>query len=158
MANRLAYTRPEAAIDLYYIDVQHFGKNFEKFWGEVSSRINLINTSPVLVRENSHGYPVVRYEAPDTLKCREASYDLVVLSHGIVPDVDSISLAQLFDIGLAANGFFEEGTTPGISPSGVTSAGVFPAGACLYPMRIEECVEDASRVSQLVLRHLGKGM
>ena len=99
-------------------------------------------------QENSHGYPVIRYEAPDTLKCKEVSYDLVVLSHGIVPNEESSRMAQLFDLGIAANGFFDEGTP----------VGVYPAGACLYPMRSEECVEDASRVSQQVLCHLGKGM
>lgn len=155
MANRLAYAMPDISIDFYYIDIQHFGKNFEKFWTEVSSRINLINTSPVLSREDRHGHPVLRYEAPDILKCREKSYDLVILSHGISPSKESRRLAQMFDVGLAPTGFFEGWPDP---QGGEKSFGVFPTGSCMYPMRIEECVEDAARVSQQVLSFLGIGM
>jgi heterodisulfide reductase subunit A-like polyferredoxin len=78
----------------------------------------------------------------------------VVLSNGICPQTDADQVADMFNLDLAASGFI---ASPGSASStpGLSTAGVFVAGTCRQPMRIDDCVADASAVSNQVLKHLG---
>jgi heterodisulfide reductase subunit A len=145
MAGRLKQEHPELAIDFYYMDIQRFGKNFEEFWKQIRGKINLIASNPISIKTDDKGLPVVRYESLPDLACREQSYDLVVLSNGITPALDSESLADLFNLDLDAAGFLN---TTGTSR-------VFTAGTCKRPMRIDDCIEDAAAVSRRVMKTLG---
>jgi heterodisulfide reductase subunit A len=147
MAGRLKTEFPDLAIDFYYMDIQRFGKSFEEFWREVQGKINPILSNPISVATDGQGRPVVRYEALPEMACREKSYDVVVLANGIGPGKESEQLADLFDLDLSPAGF--------LNPAANPHAGVFAAGTCRRPMRIDDCVEDAAAVSRQVLQHLG---
>jgi heterodisulfide reductase subunit A len=152
MAGRLRQELPELAIDFYHMDIQHFGKSFEQFWGQLRPKINLIASNPISIRTDDQGKPLVRYESLPDLSCREQSYDVVILSNGVAPAEEGSALADLFGLGLDSGGF--------LAPAGEGSEvpalpGVFTAGACKRPMRIDDCVEDAAAVSQQVLQYLG---
>lgn len=150
MANRLKREFPELRIDFHYMDIQYFGKNFEEFCGEVSGKVNFIQSNPITVRKDDQGRPVLRYESLPDLTCKETAYDVVVLSNGIRPTPDSGELADIFNLDLNPQRFLRPLDSPGSARTGV-----FPAGTCQGPMRIDECVEDASTVSNRVLHYLG---
>jgi heterodisulfide reductase subunit A len=153
MANRIKKENPDVSIDFFYMDIQHFGKNFDQFWGEVKGRINLIQSNPILIKLDEQGRPIVRFESIPDLRCQEKPYDLVVLSNGLCPSQDREHLAEMFSLDLVDNGFLSE---PGSRAGRSLGAGVFPAGTSTRPMRIDECVEDASRVTNRVLRYIGE--
>jgi heterodisulfide reductase subunit A-like polyferredoxin len=150
MANRLKVEFPKTQIDFYYMDLQYFGKNFEDFLSEVSSRINFIQSNPISVKTDDQSRPIVRYESLPDLGCKETDYDLVVLSNGICPAPENEELADIFNLDLDPSGFLHPLTT-----GTAGKAGIFSAGTSKRPMRIDECVEDASTVSNKVLHYLG---
>jgi heterodisulfide reductase subunit A-like polyferredoxin len=117
----------------------------------MQGKINLIASNPISVKIDDQGLPIVRYESLPDLACREKTYDVVVLSNGITPALESESLADLFDLNLDAAGFL--GSAGGAGSSG--GERVFTAGACTRPMRIDDCVEDAAAVSRRVMKNLG---
>ena len=169
MAGRLKAEFPELEIDFYHMDIQHFGKSFDQFWAGVRRKVNLISGSPISVKTDPEGRPIVRYEEMPGLACREKGYDLVVLSNGIAPQSDADRVAEMFRLDLDEGGFLGavgEGSSRPVdrlagqsasadSAAGVFTAGVFTAGSCRQPMRIDDCVADASAVSSRVLQHLG---
>jgi heterodisulfide reductase subunit A len=161
MAGRLKAEFPELEIDFYYMDIQHFGKRFDEFWGDVRRKVNLIPGSPISVKEDPEGRPIVRYEEIPGLACREKSYDLVVLSNGICPQSDTERVADMFNFSLTEGGFVGSphngSSVAGTVGYGFVAArsGVFATGSCRQPMRIDDCVADASAVSSRVLKHLG---
>ncbi len=143
LAGRLKHELPGAAIDVYVMDIQNFGKHFAALWTGVRPELNFIHTLPVAVRADTEGRPVVRFDPPGGGACREKSYDLLVLSHGICPAEDAAETAELFALDIDDRGFYGPG-----------AEGIFSAGSCRGPMSIEECVEDAAAVSTQVRNYL----
>jgi heterodisulfide reductase subunit A-like polyferredoxin len=147
MANRIKEEFPEIEVDFYYMDIQHFGKSFPRFWETVSRKVNFIRSNPISIKVDAHGKPIVRFESPDEPGCREATYDLVSLSHGMSPAEGSVELADMIGVDTNPDGFYREAAA---------GSGIFVAGACKRPMRIEDSVEDATGISEKILQHLGK--
>jgi heterodisulfide reductase subunit A-like polyferredoxin len=154
MAGRMKSEFPQLEIDFYHMDIQQFGKSFDRFWGDVRRKINLIPGSPISVKQDAEGRPIVRYEELPGMNSREKSYDLVVLSNGICPQSDADRVAELFALNLTEGGFVAAAGAGSRSP-GAFGSGVFAAGTCRQPMRIDGCVADASAVSARVLKHVG---
>jgi heterodisulfide reductase subunit A len=153
MANKLKYDVPDREIDVYYMDIQGFGKQFPEFWMKVNDTLHFIRSNPITVTVDNAGKPLVRFESPETNACVENSYDLVVLSHGLCPHDNAPELAELLGLGLDSNGFFLDYSEHAGTQTG---SGVFIAGTCRAPMRIDECVQDACSVSEKVLSYLGR--
>jgi heterodisulfide reductase subunit A len=146
MAARIKHEAPDAEVDIFYMDVQRFGKDFDEFYARVHGKVTLIRSNPIAVKNDEDGRPIVRYESMDRGVCAEKTYDLLVLSTGICPGEDSERLAALFDLDMADGRFLraEQGS------------GIFVAGTAARPMGIEECVEDAFQVTQRAERYLGR--
>ena len=154
MANRIATEFPGTEIDMYYMDIQHFGRNFDEFLSGLKGKLNFIRANPICIRTDETDRPVVRFESLLDLRCRETPYDLVVLANGMCHSEGSEELAEVFGLDLDAAGFLRTAVR---SSSTGPECGIFVAGSCRRPMRIQESVEDASMISHLVLRHLGVG-
>ncbi|HUV07927.1 MAG TPA: 4Fe-4S binding protein [Spirochaetia bacterium] len=148
MANRLKAERPDMEIDFYYMDIQHFGKSFSSFWNTVKDQLNFVRSIPINVEQNGTEKPVIWYEPIPERGIRKNEYDMVILSHGLKPAENAEKMAEMLNLDLDSNGFFSSAhdrlTTP-----------VFTTGTCRGPMRIDECVEDASSTSEEVLKFLG---
>lgn len=152
MANRLSYDIPDADIDFYYMDIQKFGKNFDRFYAGIKEKVHFIRSNPLCIKTDKAGIPVIRYESPETRTCKEKAYQLVVLSHGLCPRGNTPQLADLLGLDLNENGFLADykgrrGRYPG--------KGIFFAGTCKGPMRIDECVQDAEGTSKDIINYLG---
>jgi heterodisulfide reductase subunit A len=157
MASRIKHEKPDAEIDFYYMDIQRFGKNFDNFWATVSDKINFIRSNPISIKINAQGKPIIRFESIPDNTCEEAGYDLVVLSHGLCPSGDTDELTEMFELDLDSNGFFKAPSYQQNFPLKRTHGedrGIFIAGTCKGPMNIEECVDDASAVSEQIIEFL----
>lgn len=146
MANRIHEKLPDTAIDFFYMDIQYFGRNFENFWSEVQKKLNFIQSNPISIMTDDQQRPIVRYESLANQTNEEETYDLVVLSNGICPSEKNAELSDIIKLNIDANGFMEKVQDPGI----------FVAGTCTKPLTIEGCLEDAFKVSNQVLHHLGE--
>lgn len=149
MANRITTEAPDTRIDVYYMDIQHFGRDFEGFLGGLKDKVSFIRANPLCIQADPAGNPRIRFESLADLRCHERSYDLVVLANAMCPPQGSEDLAEIFGLDLDAQGYLRS-TEP--------DHGIFVAGACRGPMPIEESVGDASMISHKVLRHLGVGI
>jgi len=148
MAGRLKDELPEADIDFYYMDIQHFGKGFPSFFEGVKEKLNLVRSLPISIEHDEGNRPILRFESIPEPGCADTPYDLVVLSQGLQPAANAIRIADQWGLDLDSNGFFR--TTEADMPPGV-----FASGTCTGPMRIDECVENAASVSEGVLKYLG---
>jgi heterodisulfide reductase subunit A2 len=152
MANRIATEFPDAHIDVYYMDIQHFGKNFEGFMNDLRGKVSFCRANPICIKTDQEGSPLLRYESLIDLRCRDNPYDLVVLANGMSPPEGGDELAEMFGLDMDSQGYLR---SPGRASSTGPDRGIFVAGSCRRPMLIEESVDDASAVSHMVLRHLG---
>ncbi|MBN1699285.1 MAG: CoB--CoM heterodisulfide reductase iron-sulfur subunit A family protein [Spirochaetales bacterium] len=151
MANKLTYDRPGTAVDFYYMDIQGFGKQFPDFMANVNDSVSFIRSSPVSVATEEGGKPIVRFESPETHACIETAYDLLVLSHGLCPRDNAPNVAELFGLDQDVNGFFNDFPADGAAS---LRSGIFTAGTCRGPMRIDECITDATAVSRKIFAFL----
>jgi heterodisulfide reductase subunit A len=139
----LAHDRlPGAEITVFYMDVRAFGKGFEEFYDRVRNEGVLYrrgNPSEVIRR----GKRVV-VRAEDTLLGEpvEVEADLVVLAVGMLPHQGTSDLAQILQLKLGEDGFFQEAHAKlGLVESSVE--GVFLAGCCQGPKDIPDTIAQA---------------
>ncbi|MBN1410353.1 MAG: CoB--CoM heterodisulfide reductase iron-sulfur subunit A family protein [Spirochaetales bacterium] len=145
MANRILHETPGTQIDFFYMDIQLASDYFRNFYGEIRNKFNFIRSMPVCIKDDENGKPLVRYDDPVTNHSVENLYDLVVLSQGTCPQEDATEMADLTGVNMDEYGFFLS----------VPQNGIFASGACKGPMAIEECIKDASAVSEEILSYLG---
>ena len=143
MARWIRSRRPETEIAFFYIDVQTFGKDFESFYRSARDEIQLIRTLPAdLYPAAEDGLKAVYFD-PETGKPREAVFDLVVLSIGLLPAADNPLLSTLLNAPLTEDGFMAG-----------PADGVFPAGTATGPMSIPDAIQSAEKTVRDVVRYL----
>ena len=152
MANRLKKEFPALQVDIYYMDIQKFGKQFAQFREKVARSCRFIRSIPVCIDTDASGKPVLKWDDMNSEGRKAETYDLVVLSQGLAPAEKNGELAQILGLDLDRDGFFRN-DVPGDRLN--SHPGIFVAGACRKPMRIDECVEEAAAVSSQILSYLG---
>ena len=148
MADRLCEEYPEIKVDLFYMDLQYFGKSYESFMEETRKRIRLIRSNPISVTTDAVGRPIVRFDSMVSDTIEENTYDFVVLSHGMTPANSSTVLARQFGLNLSPEGFFHVDTAG--DPERLATSTVHVCGAAEGPMGIAESVGSALQVAGTV--------
>jgi heterodisulfide reductase subunit A len=130
---------PGARVTVFYIDIRAFGKGFEEFYDRVrEEHVSYRRGNPSEIYRRGDRL-VVRAE--DTLLRQpvEVEADLVVLAVGLVPRRDAGDIAQILDLSLSEDGFFQE-SHPKMHPTDTGVEGVFLAGCCQGPKDIPDAV------------------
>lgn len=123
----------DAEVTVHHMDLQSFGRDWPVF--ERSCRqagVKLVRGKPSEIRRlDDEGLSVV-YEDVQRGVRSTADYDLLVLSVGMNPSADLVSLGRLFGINLDGDGFLWVRSS---DASGVQTnvPGVFTAGTCTGP-------------------------
>jgi heterodisulfide reductase subunit A len=133
----------DAHCTVFHNDIRAYGKEFERFYQRASQLpgVRFIRSFASIMGENPlTGDVTLRYATPDD-GVKEESFDMVVLSVGLIPPHDSKGLAETFDIELNAHGFCK--TSPG-NPMETSRPGIFVSGAFREPIDIPESVITAS--------------
>ena len=112
--------------------------------------MSLIRAIPGEIRPTADDDLEVIYFDPQAHASREASFDAVVLSVGLLPSPDNPHLADMLGMTTAKNGFLPStaGDAEGLP------AGIFTAGAATGPMSIAESVGSAEKAVQEMARYL----
>lgn len=139
----------EAEVTVFYMDIQNFGKGFDKFYKECKDLMRFVRSRPYEITEGSDGEVLVKYTNPGDNHVMTEVFDLVVLSVGIRPGRDWGDLSDKLGVTLDENGFFG---IKGVSAFGdLQRKGIYAAGACQGPKDIAGSIAQAKAVSAAVL-------
>ncbi len=154
LANLLRDELPEAQIDIYYMDLQNFGKGFTDYRRQTveDNKINFILGRPAKVYNHPRQGLLMKHECPSTGELKEENYDMVFLSTGSQPGKSTPSLAEKFNVLVNEDNFFE---TELLSPGSTQAPGVFVAGTCSGPRDIADSMQQAKAVAREVEMYLG---
>ncbi len=147
MAFRLLHRQPDLYITFFYMDIQNFGKNFEKYYREAREKIRLVRGLPGdFYGLESGAVRLSLYDAEKGATMVE-DFDLVVLSVGIGPNSEEIlNVSGSLEIGKNEMGFLtQEGS----------GQGVVIAGSAQGPMDVSESISSAMAAALQLAQHLG---
>jgi len=148
-ARKLKHASPDAAITIFYMDLQNFGRNFTNFYRKDMANVRFVRARPSDVLAGKDGSAVIKYEDRDKGSVVDEEYDLVVLSIGMRPADESRSLADRLNIALDEYGFYGVKTAGGLSDS--QKKNIFMIGACEAPKDIAACLGQAEAVCAEIL-------
>jgi heterodisulfide reductase subunit A len=144
----IRYQYPEVKATFLYMDIQPAGASFQEFLNSCreDKGIRLIRSLPSKVYDSPFSKNLrVRFIDPQKEEVVEESFDLIILSVGMVLNKEAKSLAQLFGLSLTEDGFF---TSP------LLHTGIFIAGACSGPKDIDRSILHAKSAALLVHQYL----
>ena len=132
---------PLADITIYYMDIRTFGKGYEQFYQNAKAMgVEFVRGKVALIREDAEHNPVVKVELTETGEIAERTFDLVVLSQGIVPAFDP---TQIFGLPLGSDRFVSI-PAPDAAPCVTERPGIFVTGTAMGPMDIVDSIISAS--------------
>ncbi len=144
----IRFQSPEVKATFLYMDIQPAGASFQEFLTSCreDKGIRLIRSLPSKVYHSPLSDALrVRFVDPQKGEVVEESFDLIVLSVGMVLKKEAKSLTQLFGLSLTEDGFIA-------SPPSYT--GIFLTGACTGPKDIDRSILHAKSASLLVQQYL----
>jgi heterodisulfide reductase subunit A len=140
---------PYAKILIFYIDLRAFGKGYEEFYKRAQMEgVRYIRGNVAEVVEDAKSNNLILH-AEDTLLGAfvEAEVDLVVLSIGLIPSIETSSLCRILNLSRSPDGFLKE-AHPKLRPMDTLVDGIFLAGVAQGPKDIPDCVAQASGAAQ----------
>jgi heterodisulfide reductase subunit A-like polyferredoxin len=139
---------------IFYNDIRAFGKGFEFYYENAAAThgVRFVRGIVSTVKEETQtGNLLLTFVDPEGRMTTE-SFDLVVLSVGLVPSPSTKRLAERCGIALNRFGFAASGE---LTPHRTDRPGVFVAGAFEAPMDIPESVMGASAAAAISGELLG---
>ena len=129
---------------IFYNDLKAYGKGMWDFYEKArQAGVRYVRARPYDVLEDPDTKNLtVRYEDLETGKLHKESFDLLVLSTGLVPNDRNEKLAKALDIELDKFGFFNEKDPLG-APLETRVEGIYVCGGATGPIDISESVVQA---------------
>ncbi len=136
---------PETDITVFYMDIRAFGKGFEDLYRRSKAQgVRYIRGLPGEVEEDSQtGNLTVYVENTTTGLLEEHELDLLVLSIGAIPRMETDTVRQLLTLSVTEDGFLMEGH-PKLKPVDTPTKGVYIAGCAEAPKDVKDSVTQAS--------------
>lgn len=147
---------PLADVTIFYIDIRAFGKGFEEFYQQAKDMgVMFVKGRPIAIEEKPDGTVKVRYEdMEDNGKIKEDEFDLVVLSVGLLPNLDVL---KIFKDGLKSDPYGWINQPKALeNPAETSIPGVFVAGAASGPKDIPDTIVTASAAASQAIAYLEK--
>jgi heterodisulfide reductase subunit A len=137
-------TLPLADITLYYIDIRAFGKGYQEFLEQAKAMGTYFVKGRVSqIEEQDDGNLAVHYEDIDNGgQIKQAQHDLVVLSVGLVPNLDALKLFPGGKLQVDEYSYVRE-VNGDLSPGKTSIDGVFVAGTASAAMDIPDTILHA---------------
>lgn len=156
MARLMKYQSEGTEITIFYMDIQNFGKGFNKFYNECKDNMTFIRSRPYEVKRGRDGTVCVKFSSQSlspeaNSQVCEQEFDLVVLAVGIRPNPNTTRLAEKLLIPVDEYGFF--GFKGASSLPALQREQIFVAGACESPKDIQSCMAQAEAVGAVVINN-----
>jgi heterodisulfide reductase subunit A len=153
MAEALHHRHPEVRISIFYMDIQNCGKNFAGFHERCKDHIRFVRFMPADIFQGEQDRLTVCYgDEKDGHAVRE-TFDLVVLSVGIMPGTSNAILAEMLRLDLDGQGFFA--LADSLDRTSTKQKGIFLAGTAQGPKDIADSMIQAGQAAQRVAEYLG---
>jgi heterodisulfide reductase subunit A len=149
---------PDTKIQVFYIDMRAFGKGFEDLYKRaIREGVTFIRGLPSEVVESRKTRNLL-LKGEDTLSGRAYNHEveMVVLSIGIEPRLDSDVIRRVLRLSRTSDGFFAE-AHPKLKPVDTPTAGIFIAGCVESPKDIKDSVTQASAAAARASILMAKG-
>jgi heterodisulfide reductase subunit A len=147
MGDWIRHRLPDASITVFYMDIQTFGRDFQDFHTRLRKDFRFVRAIPGDVLDGRNGCLEVIYADPESGASTEATFDLLVLSVGLLPP-STRGGTSVPTLDTDMDGFFR--SRP--------DSGVFVAGAAGEPMGIEDAIATAARATRGVQAWLRRGV
>ena len=142
---------PDTKVYIFYIDIRATGKGYEEFIERAQQEFKAEYIRGRVSRIYPDGDHLVVMGVDSLLgKQVEVDADLVVLASPILCRPDSRDVARMLNINTDSYGFFTE-AHPKLRPAETLTAGVFLAGACLFPKDIPDSVASGGAAAAKVV-------
>jgi len=140
-------------IDIYFMDIRAYGKDFDKYVDSAKSKynINFIRSRISGVEQDAAGKLLVRH-VNEKGTGDEAPYDIVVLSVGMKPQKANVELYNKSGVKTDRHGFIWSAEFG--SPS-TSKEGIFACGVAAGPKDIPETVIEASAAAAAAAKTAG---
>jgi heterodisulfide reductase subunit A-like polyferredoxin len=128
---------------IFYMDVRAHGKGFDSYYERAKSEngVRYVRCMVSKVREDFKTRNLLITYIDETGKIVEEEFDMVVLSVGIVPTQETVSMVKNLGIEVDKYGFAR---TKSFEPTKTSKPGVYVCGAYQGPKDIPETVSQAS--------------
>jgi len=148
-AQLLMGTLPLADITIYYIDIRAFSKGYEEFYQQASSMgINFIKGRVAKIEEKENNNVIVHYEDINNSGVKKQSeHDLVVLSVGLLPNMDAFSFFEKGILEADEFSYINEADED-MNPGKTNLEGIFVAGSASAAKDIPDTIlhSDAAAI------------
>jgi heterodisulfide reductase subunit A2 len=142
---------PMAEITIYYMDIRTFGKGYEQFYQNARAMgVEFVRGKVASIREDGDQNPVIKVELTEEGHIVERTFDLVVLSLGMVPHSASPGTLGL-PVGTDQ---FISIPSPNASPCATARPGIFVTGTAGGPMDIVDSIVTASSAAAAASAYL----
>jgi heterodisulfide reductase subunit A len=144
---------PDADVFEYYIDMRAFGKGYEEFYNRIANEgIFVVRGKTATIEEKGNK---LHLRTEDILNDAliEQEVDMVVLSVGLEPAVDTRQLAGMLGISQDGSGWFREANLL-TEPASTEHPGIHIAGVCEGPKDIPDTVTQAATAAARVLHSI----
>ncbi|MDI6855015.1 MAG: FAD-dependent oxidoreductase [Deltaproteobacteria bacterium] len=152
LAKLIRHHHPEVEAVTFYMDIQSIGADPAGFQAEACQAVHLVRAMPGGLQASPEGSLIARYLDESTDQPVSREFDLVVLAVGISPGKDNPDLAEMLDLTLTPEGFFQ--SLDGEHRTGTTQPGVFLAGTAEGPRSIAECISQAAAAAREVHEYI----
>lgn len=156
MGRLLKEENPEIEVSIFYMDIQPFGKEFNKTFNESKKDFNIqyLKSIPSQIIEDKEGRVILKYEDPRNSNIEKQNFDLAILSIASNPAKKFGKLAEKLNLWVNDNGFCEIPNY--IRGNKTNKKGIFVAGTSLGPKDISECIANAENAALEVMLYLKK--
>lgn len=145
---------PMADVTIYYIDIRSFGKGFDEFYQQAKGMgVNFVKGKIGKISEKENGNLILRYEDINEGVVTEAEHDMVILSVGVLPNLDASRIFEKDQLKLDKYKFIDLADSL-ISPARTSIEGVFVAGTATGPMDIPDSILSAGSASSEAISYL----
>ncbi len=142
---------PLAEITIYYMDIRTFGKGYEQFYQNAQAMgVEFVRGKVAAIREDKEQNPVVKVELTEEGRSVERTFDLVVLSLGMLPTPDA---GKVLGLPVGSDKFIAI-PSPNANPAAVALPGIFVTGAAGGPMDIVDSIVTAGSAASAASAYL----
>jgi heterodisulfide reductase subunit A len=148
---------PLADITIYYIDIRAFGKGYDEFYEQAKGMgVYFVKGRVGRIEETGNQNLVLFYEdIVDGGGIKQAEHDLVVLSVGVLPNTDVLSIFPNQHLESKPLPFVRE-IDEDLDPAKTSVEGVFVAGAASAPRDIPDTILHAGAAAAQTAVYLKK--
>jgi heterodisulfide reductase subunit A len=153
MAEAMYHRHPEVKISIFYMDIQNCGKNFTEFYERCKGHIRFVRFMPGDIFQGEQDQLILYYGDEQDGRSVKETFDLVVLSVGIMPSPGNVSLAEILNLDLDGQGFFALANP--LDRTSTNQQGIFLAGTAQGPKDIADSMVQAGQAAQRVAEYVG---